>query len=47
MVTDPLALTFFGIAILAVVGDFARGALRRRRSPIRPDSDQRSAEHVG
>jgi putative tricarboxylic transport membrane protein len=47
MLAKPLTLTFFGIAILVVVGDFVRGAVTRRKSSLPADPGQRPAEHVG
>jgi putative tricarboxylic transport membrane protein len=47
MLAKPLTLTFFGIAILAVVGDFVRGALTRRKQSVSMDRDQKRADHVG
>jgi putative tricarboxylic transport membrane protein len=47
MLAKPLTLTFFGIAILAVVGDFMRAALTRRKSSTTADRDQQLTDHVG
>jgi putative tricarboxylic transport membrane protein len=47
MLAKPLSLTFFGIAILAIVGDFVRGAVKRRKSSIPGDRDQQLAGKAG
>jgi putative tricarboxylic transport membrane protein len=47
MLAKPLTITFFGIAILAVLGDYARSVVMRRRASTSADRDERPAEHVG
>jgi putative tricarboxylic transport membrane protein len=47
MLAKPLTITFFGIAILAVLGDYVRRVVMRRRASTPADRDERAAEHVG
>ena len=47
MLAQPLTLAFFGIAVLAVVGDFVRSTLKRRKSSPPADHDQELAGKSG
>jgi putative tricarboxylic transport membrane protein len=47
MLADPLALTFFAIAILAVVGDLTRSTVKKRRASAAADRDEQLAGKSG
>lgn len=43
MLLQPLSLAFFGIAVLAVVGDVVRAAVARRRAPVETEEERELA----
>jgi hypothetical protein len=47
MLADHLALTYFEIAILAVVGDLTRSTVKKRRASAAADRDEQLAGKSG